>query len=130
MSVEIRIPDDDLTGFSEQARELLKEATAEYATNLVEESNRIEAGRNSTSGPPEITRGMVDDARVLLRRGLGMPRKGWGSKVLRILAAVSSLAVGVSYNKSELQNSGGYLLFFILLVAVAILAVTVATLKE
>ena len=129
MSVEVRIPDDGLTGFSEQAQKLLKEATAEYATDLIEEANRIEAGRNSTSGPPEVTRGMVDDARVLLRRGLGVPRRGWGSKVLRVLAAVLSLGVGVSYSKSGLQNSG-YPLSFILLVAAAILAVTISTLRE
>lgn len=129
MSVEIQIPEDGLTGFSQQARERLKEATAEYATDLIEEANRIEAGRNSTSGPPEVTRGMVDDARVLLRRGLNVARKDWGSKTLRVVAAVLSLCVGVMYDKDALQDSG-YLLLFILLVAAAILAVTISTLRE
>ena len=129
MSVEIDISEDSLDGFSAQARMRLKEVTVEYANELIEEANRIEAGRNSTSGPPEVTRGMVDDAKILLRRALGAPRRRWGFKTLRIAAAVLSLCVGVFYDKESLQ-SGSYLLFFVFLVAVAILAVTLSTLRE
>jgi hypothetical protein len=129
MPLDIRIPDDDLTGFSDQAKERLKEATSEYVTDLIEEANRIEAGRNPTSGPPEVTRGMVNDAKVLLRRGLGAPKKSWGPRILRVFAAVLSLCVGIMYDETKLQ-SGGYMLLFILAVTAAILAVTISTLKE
>lgn len=129
MSLKIDIPEDNLTGFSQQARLRLKEATAEYATELIEEANRIEAGRNSTRGPPEVTRGMVDDAGLLLRRGLSAQRKGWKSKITRIVAVVLSLCVGILYNDAALQNSA-YLLIFVLLVAAAILAATISTLIE
>lgn len=129
MSLDIRIPESDLAGFSEQAQGRLKEATTKYATDLIEEANRIETGRNSTSGPPEVTRGMVDDAEVLLRRGLNAPKKSWFSRILRVIAAVLSLGVGVMYDGTALQDSG-YLLLFILLVAAAIFAVTMSTLRE
>lgn len=129
MSLDIQIPDDDLKGFSGEARDHLKKATGEYATDLIEEANRIEAGRNSTGGPPEVTRGMVNDAKVLLRRGLGVPKKSWGMRILRVVAAVLSLCVGIMYDETKLQ-SGGYMLLFILAVTVAILSVTISTLKE
>ena len=129
MSLEIQIPENDLTGFREQAHARLKEATTKFATDLIEEANRIETGRNSTSGPPEVTRGMVNDAEVLLRRGLSAPKKSWISKIFRVIAAVLSLGVGIMYDGTALQDSG-YLLLFILLVAAAIFAVTMSTLRE
>ena len=129
MPEEIRIPEDSLAGFSQQARKRLREATAEYATDLIEEANRIEAGRNSTNGSPEVTRGMIDDARILLRRGLGAPKKGRGIKILRVSAAVLPLFVGILYDRSELQN-GSYMLLFILALAAAIVVVTISVLRE
>ena len=129
MPEQIEIADDKLAGFSAQARTRLKDAVAEYATDLIEEANRIEAGRNSTTGPPEVTRGMVIDAKDLLRRGLGVPKKRWGFKILRVVAVILSLVVGIMYNETALQDSG-YLLLFILVVAAAILAVTLSTLRE
>ncbi|MGJ8698242.1 MAG: hypothetical protein ACSHYF_18115 [Verrucomicrobiaceae bacterium] len=107
----------------------LKGATAEYATDLIEEANRIETGRNSAGGTPEVTRGMVNDAKVLLRRGLGVPKKSMGVKILRVIAAVLSLAVGIMYDETKLQ-SGGYMALFVLVVAAAILTVTISTIKE
>jgi hypothetical protein len=130
MPLDVQISDDDLKGFSPQARENLKEAITDYATELIEEANRLEADRNATSGTPEVTRGMVTDANVSLRRGLGTPKKSWGLRVLRVVAAVLSLSVGFMYDQSKLQQSGGYLLLFILAVAAAILTVTITTLKE
>ncbi len=129
MPVDIQIPDDDLRGFSPDACEHLRKAASEYATNLIEEANRIEAGRNSTGGNPEVTRGMVNDATILLRRGLGAPKKSLGLKILRIAAAVLALVAGLMYDESKLQDSG-YMVFFILVVAAAILTVTISTLKE
>ena len=129
MPVEIQITEDKLGGFSEEARTHLKAATTEYATKLIEEANRIEAGRNSTNGRPEVTGGMVNDAQLLLGRGLVAPKKSWRSKILRVAAAVLSLVAGVMYDTAQLQE-GSYLLLFILVVAVAILAVTISTLRE
>lgn len=129
MPVDIQIPDDDLKGFSAEAQEYLKGATAEYATDLIEEANRIEIGRNSAGGTPEVTRGMVHDAKVLLRRGLGVPKKSMGVKIIRVIAAVLSLAVGILYDETNLQ-SGGYMALFVIVVAAAILTVTISTIKE
>ena len=129
MSVEIKIPEKDLSGFSEQARQRLKEAVAEYASDLIEETNRIEAGRNSTTGPPEVTRGMVNDAKLLLRRGLGTPRKSWKSKLLRIAAAVLMLLVGLIYDPSKFQDTL-YLLMFIVVLTAAIFFLILSTLQK
>ena len=128
MSIDIKISDDTLSGFSDEAQTRLRDATVEYATDLIEEANRIEAGSNSTNGPPEVTGAMVNDARVVLRRGLA-PKKSWGPKILQVMATVLSLAVGVMYDAVQLRE-GGYLLLFIFVVAAAILTVTLSILRE
>jgi hypothetical protein len=127
--MEIIIPDDDLKGFNEKAKSKLKEASKEFVNDLIEESNRLESSRNTSGDDPEITSSMVNDAIILIRRGLAQPKKNLLIKGLRVLAAVLSLLVGVLYDKTKLQDSG-YMFLFIAVITAAILTVTVATIKE
>ena len=129
MPIDIQLDDRSLTGFSEPAKERLKTAALDYTSDVIEEANRIEAGRSRTKGPPEVTNGMVNDAVVLLRQGLGTPRKHLGIRLLRVVAAVLSLLVGIMYDASSLQDKT-YMIIFVLLVAAAIFAVTVSAIKD
>ena len=130
MPVEIEIPEASITGFSDPARECLKDTLMTYASDVIDEANRLEAGSNSASGPPEVTRSMVKDAELFVRRRLGTPKRGLPSRALGVAAVVLPLAVGVAYDKHSLQTSSGYLLGFILLLAIAVLAVTLSKLRE
>lgn len=127
--MDIEISNDDLKGFNNQAKAKLSEAATEFIGDLIEESNRLESSRNTTGNDPEITSSMVNDARVLIRRGLTQPKMGMGLKILRIAAAVLSLLVGVLYDSEKLQ-SGGYMLLFIGVITAAILTVTISMIKE
>ncbi|MBN1169387.1 hypothetical protein JXA63_05895 [Candidatus Woesebacteria bacterium] len=127
--MQIQIPDQDLKGFNEKAKEKLSEATTEFVSDLIEESNRLEASRNTTGDDPQITSSMVNDARVLLRRGLSLPKKGIGIKSLRVVSAILSLSAGMLYDTTKLQDSG-YMLLFIVVITAAILTVTISTIKE
>lgn len=127
--MQIDVNDKTLAGFNDHAKTELRKATNEFIEELVRESNRIEAARNPSSGNPQVTSGMVTDAAVLVRRGLGQPKKRIGTKVVRIVAAVLSLAVGFTYDATKLQDKG-YMLIFVITVAVAIIAVTISTIQE
>lgn len=127
--MEIKISENDLKGFNGKAEAELAEAVAEFVGDLIEESNRLESSVNTTGDDPEITSSMVNNARVLIRRGLAQPKKGVGSKIFRVAAAVSSLLVGILYDPIKLQ-SGGYMFLFICVVTAAILMVTISTIKE
>lgn len=127
--MEIQISEVDLKGFNDRAKEKLSEAATAFIGDLIEESNRLESSRNTTGDEPEITSSMVNDAQILIRRGLAKPRKGFGLKVLRVAAAVLSLLVGVLYDTTKLQ-SGGYMLLFIGVITAAILTVTISIIKE
>jgi len=127
--MQININDGDLNGFNTKAKDKLIESTTEFINNLIEESNRLEASHNNTSNEPEITSSMVNDACVLLRRGLSQPRKNIGIKILRILSAILSMLVGFLYDPIKLQN-GAYMFVFIFIITIAIIIVTISTIKE
>tara|TARA_R110000851_G_scaffold331929_1_gene506958 strand:+ start:3776 stop:4162 length:387 start_codon:yes stop_codon:yes gene_type:complete len=127
--MEIKIPEGDLKGFNDRAKGKLSEATTVFITDLIEESNRLESSRNTTGDEPEITSSMVNDAQVLIRRGLARPKRSTGIKILRVIAAVLSLLVGILYDSEKLQ-SGVYMLLFIAVITGAILTVTISTIKE
>jgi hypothetical protein len=129
MPIEISISDEATAGFSEPAKSRVEEAAKVFAIDLIDEANRLEAGRNIEGCAPEVTRGMVTDADAFLRRGLYSPKKNKRLKALRIAAGVLPLAVGIMYDKQRLQDSA-YMMFFFLVVAATILAVTLSVLKE
>jgi hypothetical protein len=126
--MQIDIDDTPLTGFNIPAKAEVKKATAQFAADPVAEANRIEGSRNA-NGPPEVVSNMVVEATLLVRRGLSQPRKKYGLKLIRICAAVLSLVVGFCYDATKLQDKT-YMLIFVLVVALAIVTVTIATIKE
>ncbi|AVR97890.1 hypothetical protein [Pseudoduganella armeniaca] len=127
--MQIEIDDTTLTGFNVPAKAEVKKATLQFATDVIAEANRIEGSRNPQAGPPEVISGMVVEATLLVRRGLNQPRKKYGVKLIRICAAVLSLVVGFCYDATKLQDKT-YMMIFVLMVALAIVSVTIATIKE
>ena len=127
--MEIEIEDDALVGFNDLAKEKLKESTSEFVSKLIEESHRLESNSNTSGGTPEVTSSNVSDANILVSKGLSKKKKGIGSKILRIFAALLPLVVGAMYDSTKLQDSA-YMLIFVCIVALAIIAVTVSILVE
>lgn len=127
--MEIKIEDDELIGFNSLAKEKLQQATGEFISKLIEESHRLESNSNTTGGAPEVTSSNVSDANILVSKGLSKQKKGLGSKILRIFAALLPLVVGAMYNSTRLQD-GSYMFVFVCVVALAIVTVTVSILVE
>ena len=127
--MQISVDEKALTGFNDPAKVELTKAANDFIEDLVKESNRIEATRNPASGNPQVTSSMVTDAAVLVRRGLAQPKKKLGGKIVRILSAVLSLAVGFTYDAAKLQDKT-YMLVFVVVVALAILAATISIIME
>ena|SRR5436190_9816114 len=127
--MQFEIADDDLRGFNQQANVRFRASVAKFAEELVEEANRIETGRNTARGEPEVTSSMVHDAELSLRRGFGNPKRSRRIKILQIVGAVLSLLVGIIYNATKLQGAG-YMFLFIAVVTGAIICVTISTLAD
>lgn len=129
MPIHLKIDDVDVSGFSDPAKARLREAGENYILALIQEANRIEAGRNTGRGVPEVTQGMVSDAVIVQRQGLGSSPRTFWSKMVRVLAAVFSLIAGLMFD-AQLMQSKLYVGVFLFVVAVAIITVTVSILKE
>jgi hypothetical protein len=127
--MEIEIDESDLVGFNTQAKAKLKESTKDFISDLIEESHRLESKSNTSGGAPEVTSSNVSDANILVTKGLSHTKKGLGSRVIRIIAALLPLIVGAMYNPTNLQNSA-YMLTFVVVVTLAIIMVTISTMME
>jgi len=128
--MQIEIDKNKTSGFNAQAIAKLEKSVDEYVDDLISEASRIEAAsRSSHSGPPEVTSSMVENARVLLRTGLGRPRKGVRLKLLRVGATVAGLIAGLLYDSEDLQD-GTHMAAFIVVVSLAILLTTLSVFKE
>ncbi|WMS41500.1 hypothetical protein RDV64_15620 [Acuticoccus sp. MNP-M23] len=129
MTIEISVDNSRLEGFSTPARDGLKKAAESYIDEIIAEASRLEAGRNPSDGPSEITKSMVDDAVIVQRRGLSIPPRDYFKVLLKISSSVLALLVGLTYGEDKLNDSGGVILFAVLLAA-AIVATTLSALKE
>ena len=127
--MDINVKDEDLEGFNAHAKSKLKEATLSFVSDLIEESNRLESKNNTSGSGPEITSSNVNDAAILVRKGLSAQKKGWKNKIVRIIAALLPLVVGAMYDSTKLQD-GAYMFTFVVVVAAAILMVTISTIME
>ncbi len=127
--MDINVKDEDLEGFNAQAKAKLQESILSFVSDLIEESNRLESKNNTSGSGPEITSSNVNDAAILVRKGLSAQKKGWKNKIVRIIAALLPLVVGAMYNSTKLQD-GVYMFSFVIVVAAAILMVTIATIME
>lgn len=129
MPININIPDKDLQGFNQKARDELQKSIEEFSNDIIAESNRLEGSINTTSNGPEITSSIVADAKVLIRHKISKPKKSFGKTALKIGASIFSLLAGIMYQKESLQNSA-YLVVYIIVIAVAILLTTLAVINE
>src|SRR2546423_1516708 len=126
MAIQIVIPEDELAGLNSHARHRLQGVISDFANDVIAEANRIESGQNMTQAPPQVTSSMVDHAATFVRRGLSSPKPRLGWKILRVIGAVLSLFVGITYDRTK-QDPTGFLPL-IILIGAAILCVTISTL--
>lgn len=127
--MEIEINDNNLSGFNKNAQNELKKVATEYIDDVIEESNRIESSRNTTGKNPEITSSMINDANILIRRGLSQPKKKIGIRILKVAGVLLSVVSGLLYDSTKLQNSG-YMVLFIVVITCTILTVTISIINE
>lgn len=127
--MNIEFPDNDLNGFNEHSKLKFIESVKEFGTDLITEANRLESERNNASAVPEITSSMVNDANILIRRGLIKPKRRKWYWFLKVGSPLLSLATGILYDSAKLVDKT-YMFFFILVLVATVLAVTISAVKE
>lgn len=129
MPLTIIIEDSDLTGLSPHAQTQLKSTVEQYSTDLLSEANRIEAASRAGSLPPEVSAQMIHDAATYVRKGMVARASSPWAKGLRAFSALLSLLLGLAWDQDSLQ-SGSYLIWFGVLLAVTLITTTIVSLKD
>lgn len=129
MPVTISIPDQELDGFSAQAIVDLELSLTTFKNDILAEIGRIEAGQNSGSGVPEITSRMVKDAEMVFSRGSVYKRRKTALIFLKIVAVISIFIAGLMADRESLKDFG-FLVAFVIVVAISILSNTLLYLRE
>jgi len=119
--MKIEIPDADLKGFNQQAKDEFKKSLLDFSNDLICESNNIESATNPDSKVTQIISSMVHDANTFLRRKLvKSKRKPW-NVFFKLMSAVFILLSGIMYQTDKLKNAEFYLAGYIVIIALATL---------
>lgn len=129
MSTSIDLEDYDLSGFTEHAEHTIRENIDSYISDIIRESSRIEAGRNTPNNPTEITTRMVNEADFLIRGGISSSNYTWGDIFIKVTASIMPFALGIMYDSTKLQE-GWYMALFIITVVVTVILVTASVVKN
>jgi hypothetical protein len=130
MPIQIQISDSDVTGYSQQARDKLRAVIESYIHDLVKEIKLTEERHHRTSsGKPDVSIGMVEEAMITLRPTYGGGKPGWRTKTIRSLAAALPYVVGLVWGSPWTVNPSGQLIYLGMAV-VAVYFVFLSILKE
>ncbi len=84
---------------------------------------------NSGNGPAEITQVMVNDAVTLKKRLPTRKRGGLWRVIVRVMASVLPLLVGLFFNAQKMSE-GNNLVFFAFLLVLTAVVITISVIME
>jgi len=123
--MEINIPEDKESYLSEQAKEEFSGSLQSYATDLFDEASRLETASRVSEGEPEITRTMIKDAALYLKKYTHNSKpKSWWFTLLQLVSTLSTLFTGGLFNIDKFKNDSTYLIIFLLVLTVTIVSNT------
>lgn len=125
MTTSISIPDSDLEGFSQHARDEIVKHGEAYVKELIKEAYRLEASKNLSGGPPEVTQSMVITASQY-KQNYQPATKSKFQRILSVATTLLSLVVGGMWDFEEFSKSAEYLVLFIVLLCVVFVATTLS----
>lgn len=127
MSLEVEIPDNEVTYLNDAAKKELTKILQEHTKRLLLEAGRLEANIRTTQGNPEITSSMIKDASTVINRHYVKPRKSYWFLAARIASLVAAVLVGLSSdNLSEFWGQN----LFVVAFSIATILTTIEYLKE
>lgn len=128
--MDIRVDDQHLEGFNEQARGSFRKAISDYSLDVVTETLRIESSRR-TSGAnvPEVTSTIVDTAVSFLRNGFGAKKKSKSIVALKVASNIFWVTTGGMFFSPNMTNQL-YLIGFVFVLVAAVITSTLSLLLE
>lgn len=107
MPVSVQIDDNDLSGFSDPAKDQLKESMLHHAQRVLREVDRLETDRNGLGvAAREVTQLLVSEASQNLqeRPKLEAKKRSAWDRVFTALGSLFSLFVGLVFDKEKMAD--------------------------
>ena len=121
--------DKNLAGLTESAKNALREHLNDYALAVVKEASLIEEGARAENAKREITATHVLHA-ATSKKYAPSKKTRISTRVLKLASSISCLLVGLFFDSQGFQGQFGKMLVFILFLIIAIVTVTITTIKE
>lgn len=114
--MEIKIPEKNLKGFNNQAKDKLRYHIEKFIENLVEESYNLESSQNSTGDDPQITSNIVNEAKIFISRNRFSRKNSFWYVPLKILALLLASFVGTLLDIEKFKNPSHVFIFIIVII--------------
>lgn len=128
--MNVDIPDDKLKGFSSPAKEQLKLSTLKYSRRVIDEANRIEAGRKPDLSTTEITKAIVSHAAGAIDNGFLPLKQSLPQKIIKLMAVVLTIVCGFLFQLEWLKDSPKYVIFVVLMFGITVAVNAIVIMKE
>ena len=123
--MEINIPEDKVSYLSKQAQVEFSDSLKSYASDLIDEASRLETASRVSGGDPEITRTMIKDATLYLKKYTHNNKsQSWWFTFLQVVSAISTLFTGGLFNIDKFKSDSINLLIFLSVLAITIVSNT------
>ena len=118
MKIKFNISDDKIVNFSCGAKAELTQQANRIAEEIVDEASRIEASRRISDTTSEVTQSNVKEAATQPRM-IFTKKKSWASKIIQIIAFVSSLVTGGLFDLDKFKEGSHVIMCFIVVLFIA-----------
>ena len=127
--IQVNIDEKKVDGFTDQARDTLKEQMGKYADNIIKESNLIEESIREDEANAEITSTIVMQA---VKKYKSDTRKKLSNNrwIIRVVSTFSTLITGFLFDASGYGHNFMKLIFFIICLIIASVSTAIQIVLE
>jgi hypothetical protein len=118
MKIQFDIADEKVQNFSQDAKSELTTQSERIVAEIVDEAGRIEASRRLPETNSEITQSNVREAATQPRMIVAR-KKDWKSKIIQVIAFVSSLVAGSLLDTEKFKETS-HVIWFIIMSFIAV----------
>lgn len=118
MEIMCRVDDANIEGFSGGAKDRIQSVCQEYVEGIIAEAKRIEQSDRIGNAEVEVIASHVDEARKNYRRA---PTRSISRIILDVFVEFFLLILGVLFDKNDLLNNTGFMIFYIIFLLVTVI---------
>ncbi|NRT75133.1 hypothetical protein [Clostridium beijerinckii] len=130
MPIKVVIQDNNLTYFSAEAKDELKNQMEKYASEIIKETGRLEETIRDDNSTPEITRELIRKAITKYKDSFNRSKKVKKFPIIKFISTISLFLAGLLFDFDSFKTDTILLAMFIIIFTVATISTTIMFVKE